>query len=162
MIVDFPVCCSCCCCCRRKKVKPASCAGSQPAEQRAFGSELCGREPALPAFSTDAPAYNASSLSRVFAYFVGERTVANTTPIILRRDELVECSLIPGVDGVFIFEQPQSYRTLPLRTQEAWANKAFRPLGVGAAAPGRKTRLTLTVTPFHVELKKTTSTPTAR
>ena len=51
--MDFPVCCSCCCR-RRKKGKPASCAGSQLAEQRAFGSELCGREPALPAFSTDA------------------------------------------------------------------------------------------------------------
>ena len=31
-------------CCRRQKGKPASCAGC----------ELCGREPALPAFSTDA------------------------------------------------------------------------------------------------------------
>ena len=34
----------------------------------AFGTELCGREPALPAFSTDALPYNAfaSVLSRVF------------------------------------------------------------------------------------------------
>ena len=36
--------CWCCCCCRRQKGKPASYAGC----------ELCGREPALPAFSTDA------------------------------------------------------------------------------------------------------------
>ena len=42
-------------CCRRQKGKPASCGASQPAEQRVLGSELCGREPALPAFSTDAP-----------------------------------------------------------------------------------------------------------
>ena len=49
---DFNDC--CCCCCRRERGKPASCAGSPPAEQRALGSELCGPEPALPAFSTDA------------------------------------------------------------------------------------------------------------
>ena len=36
--------CWCCCCCRRQKGKPASYAGC----------ELCGCEPALPAFSTDA------------------------------------------------------------------------------------------------------------
>ena len=40
----FLVECSVSYCCRRQKGKPASCAGC----------ELCGREPALPAFSTDA------------------------------------------------------------------------------------------------------------
>ena len=65
MIVDFPVCYSCYCCYRRKKEKPVSCGGRQPAEQRAIGSELCGREPALPAFSTANTPYTASVLSRV-------------------------------------------------------------------------------------------------
>ena len=42
----------------RKESQPVVQAGRQPAEQRALGSELCGIEPALLAFSTDATPYN--------------------------------------------------------------------------------------------------------
>ena len=54
----------CCCCrCRRDTGKPAS-----YAEQRAFSRELCGREPALPAFITSASPSKALVITRVFLF----------------------------------------------------------------------------------------------
>ena len=89
LIVEFPVCCICCCCCRRKKGKPASCAGSQPAKQRASGSELCGRKQALPAFSTDAPPYDVS----VFINSTRIRVVLRVIVVKRARKNYAHCNL---------------------------------------------------------------------
>ena len=70
--------CWCCCCCRRQKGKPASYAGC----------ELCGCEPALPAFSTDArPLQCVGAVSCLYAVF----------PTIRGLDLRISCG------GVFLY-----------------------------------------------------------